>query len=293
MELWEYQVIHLNVEAPAPPPPSSAPEAPAAGPGAPVRAETVFSKEYLEKEFPGFYGGQRPAGAPAQEHPANQLRGFLNLQGREGWQLVGFYPVGQLQMMIFRRPLVVASSPEVSAAGGPPPASPPPAPIAKHRATTERATTDATATDPTAMDPTAMDPTAADRAGMDPTGTAPLLEPILERLAALERRLPPALADEPQALPFVLADLQDGAILEAQHRRELEGHPRLGTPEAARALGFRSAASLLNLAARSGYRPGLIKRGVHSALAVYVGSEKSGRGGRDRRLWVVLTIPDG
>lgn len=270
MERWEYQVIHLNVEAPppapSPPPPAAPPEAqPAAEPAAgatPIRVEAVFSKEYLEKEFPGFYGGSPPAGAPAKEHPAHQLRGFLNLQGRDGWQLVGFYPVGQLQMMIFRRPLAaVEPSGEPAAAAAAPPAG---------------------ETAPAVGQP-----------GEAPRAEAALLETILARLEALERRLPsPPQAAAPQA-PGGLADLQDGGILPAHQLDGLEDRPRLSTAEAARALGFRSATSLLNLAARSGYPRGLVKRGVHAALAVYVGSEKSGRGGRDRRLWVVLEPSDG
>ena len=84
-----------------------------------------------------------------------------------------------------------------------------------------------------------------------------------------------------------------GEILPPRRLDELRRLPRLSTPQAARALGFRSAASLLNLAARCGYPEGLVKRGGHGAVAVYVGSERSGRGGRDLRLWVVLQAPAG
>jgi hypothetical protein len=282
MERWEYQVIHLNVEPPAPapappsqPPPPAAPPAIAPGEGAPpIRVEAVFSKEYLEKEFPGFYGAPSPPGAPAREHPATQLRGFLNLQGRDGWQLVGFYPVGQLQMMIFRRPLLVEASEAPAAAVAPPPVG----------------------------DPDQQPASASHESGSPPPvegapqAPAPALEAILERLAALERRLPsppdvPPLTTVTAAgsgQPPALDALQDGEILPPERLSVFDAQPRLSTPEAARALGFRSAASLLNLAARSGYRQGLVKRGVHGAVAVYMGSEKTARGGRDRRLWVVL-----
>jgi hypothetical protein len=226
-----------------------------------AKPEQVFSKEYLEKEFPGFYGSGGQA-TSQEQHPAQQLRGFLNMQGREGWQLLGIYSLGQLLMMIFRRPLVSAvpaAAGASSAAAAPPPATP-----------TEKGA----------------------------------LERILERLESLERRLD---AGETQALPAPAPDaaspppsapaatglgpleaLQDGQILSAERCRELEGYGRLPSAEAARLLGFRSAASLLNLAARSGYRPGLIKRGVEGRVAIYVGSERNDRGGRDRRLWVVL-----
>jgi len=280
MERWEYHVIHLNVEGPsgsaaAPASAAARPEPPAAPPPA-AKPEQVFSKEYLEKEFPGFYGS---AGQPsAQEHhPAQQLRGFLNSQGRDGWQLLGFFPVGQLLMMIFRRPLVPTG-------GGP------------------------------GGGGAALSPPAAAVAPAPQTGA---LERILERLEALERRLDAGAGDNRPGTPAAAAGrrrrratavatvpsppasppppgmatleaLQDGEILAPERCRELEGHGRLSTAEAARALGFRSAASLLNLAARSGYRPGLIKRGAEGRVAIYVGSERNDRGGRDRRLWVVL-----
>jgi len=263
MERWEYQVVHLNVEASTPPPPAPPSGVEPAAGSPPTRVEAVFSKQYLEKEFPGFYGTPAAAGAPSKEHPANQLRGFLNMQGRDGWQLVGFFPVGQLQMIIFRRPLAAdpaSAAPVPSADAAASAGAPDPGPGA---AVTEPA----------------------------PSVQPPVLERILERLEALERRLPPApspvaaLAGEP---PQALAALRDGEILPPQRWDALDDQPRLSTSEAARALGFRSAASLLNLAARSGYRQGLVKRGANAALAIYMGSEKSGRGGRNRRLWVVL-----
>jgi hypothetical protein len=280
MERWEYQVIHLNVEPPAPAPP---PAPPAASPGVeaapgvpPIRVEAVFSKEYLEKEFPGFYGAAPPAGASAREHPANQLRGFLNLQGRDGWQLLGIYPVGQLQMMIFRRPLAPAP------VGGEPPTSATTAPPADSE-------------DAAAAAPVQAEPSPPPCAPSQEQEQGAVLNAILSRLEALERRLPPSSAaatpPPPQSAPQQLnaaTGLQDGEILPLERWGSLETLLRLSTPEAARALGFRSAASLLNLAARSGYRDGLVKRGGNGAVAVYVGSEKSGRGGRDRRLWVVL-----
>lgn len=282
MERWEYQVIHLNVEASAPAPPAAPTAPPPSGEPAtgtpPIRAEAVFSKEYLEKEFPGFYGAAPPAGAgaSAREHPANQLRGFLNLQGRDGWQLLGIYPVGQLQMMIFRRPLAPAP------VGGEPPTSATTAPPADSE--------DAAAAAPVQPEPS---PPPCVLSPSQEQGV--VLNAILSRLEALERRLPApsaaATPPPPQSAPQQLnaaTGLQDGEILPLERWGSLETLPRLSTPEAARALGFRSAASLLNLAARSGYRDGLVKRGGNGAVAVYVGSEKSGRGGRDRRLWVVL-----
>jgi len=264
MERWEYQVIHLNVAGAQASPQASPPQKPGQGP-APAstpRPEAVFSKEYLEKEFPGFYGSVPSAGTPAQEHPASQLRGFLNLQGRQGWQFLGFYPLGQLTMIIFRRPLPVqpVAEPAAQVAAGVPGAAEPGAAVTQ-------------------------------------PGLTPVLERILERLEVLERRLPPP--QQPAASPvispkpFFTNDLRDGEILPPLRLAELEALPRLSTSEAARALGFRSSASLLNPAARRGYPRGLIKRGVSAAMAIYIGSEQIGRGGRERRLWVVLQAPAG
>ncbi|QPN61927.1 hypothetical protein [Synechococcus sp. CBW1004] len=274
MERWEYQVVHLNVEG-GQTPPAGGPAR--QGPPAPQqRPEAVFSKEYLEKEFPGFYSSQPGGGsAQAKDHPANQLRTFLNNQGQQGWQLLGFFPVGQLTMIIFRRPQRTSPSVGTATSVGASPerrdgAPLPPAP----EVATAPASPEAAAPAPPPSAP--------------PQPSTELLARILERLEALERRLPAASSSTAEPDPW--ADLEDGAILPPQRWGELEDQPRLSTPAAARALGFRSAASLLNLAARNGYRQGLVKRGLASTLAVYMGSETSGRG--DRHVWVVLPIPD-
>ena len=303
MELWEYQVIHLNVEGAAsqpgqaPPPASPAAPAPESGPSPPPpppQQQPVFSREYLEKEFPGFYAtGPGAAGGTRKEHPAQQLRGFLNSQGREGWSLVGFFPVGQLTMIVFRRPLAAVpagtsgSAPaSVSHAGSAHAGSGEPGPAQPGLAGAEA--------------PSASRP--------------PDLEMLLARIETLEQRLaavqgPAAAAcgpqqqtgadDDPAPAPALrltaepaldareLAALRDGALLDGHTLRRL-ALPRSSTAATARALGFRSSASLLNPAARSGYRPGLVKRGSNGRVAVYVGSERNERGGRDRRWWVVL-----
>lgn len=284
MELWEYQVIHLNVEAPQNPPPAPKQPPPPPRPDDPAaatRPEAVFSREYLEKEFPGFYGGATGSGQPSQEHPAVQLRGFLNGQGRDGWQLLGFYPVGQLVMMIFRRPLRQEAS---SAAGQ-----------------QQRPAEAPTAT------PSPGSPNGAD-------DRSPELMAILERLEQLERRLAgsptPASGEEPAVEPASAAPLApeadgdpaiatspllpqltalaDGEILTPELLADLHDLPRCSTAQAARGLGFRSPATLLNRATRSGYQPGLIKHGSNGRVAVYIGQERNDRGGRNRRWWVVL-----
>ena len=130
--VWEYRVIHLNVSPPAgpsqtrsarpvsegppsPPPPPSAKQPPKPTPSAEPQKSSpsnpIFSQAYLEQEFPSFYshppssrqGGPGSGGGAQSSHPAHQLQTFLNTNGEHGWELVGFYPVGPLMLMIFRR----------------------------------------------------------------------------------------------------------------------------------------------------------------------------------------------
>ena len=126
--VWEYRVIHLNVSPPAgpsqaksarsvsdgPPPPSVKPPpkptpSPTAEPQKSGSPNPIFSQAYLEQEFPSFYSHPPSSrqggggGGGQSSHPAHQLQNFLNTNGENGWELVGFYPVGPLMLMIFRR----------------------------------------------------------------------------------------------------------------------------------------------------------------------------------------------
>ncbi|MFZ9229694.1 MAG: hypothetical protein ACO24U_07700 [Prochlorococcaceae cyanobacterium] len=122
MGQWEYQVIRLNVE----PPVASAPQQgqpqgqapgaaaqPAAGSAtAPDNAEApkqVFSEAYLKEEFPRFYDDSSDAKKAAEQQaqqndPAFQLKNFLNSQGQEGWELVGFQHAMPHVFIVFKRP---------------------------------------------------------------------------------------------------------------------------------------------------------------------------------------------
>ncbi|MEB3235274.1 MAG: hypothetical protein VKM98_07590 [Cyanobacteriota bacterium] len=111
-DAWEYQVIHLNVEDDSSKQANAgaagaAGVAPAAGTGGAASPgaspQPPFSKAYLEQEFPNFYQGPGEQQAAAK-HPAQQLQGFLNTLGEQGWQLIGLHPVGKLLMMFFKRP---------------------------------------------------------------------------------------------------------------------------------------------------------------------------------------------
>ena len=269
MQQWEYQVIHLNVDTSTPGKDGSTPPSPDAPTTPPP-----FTKTYLEQEFPAHYGPQQPPGssvpAPAQQpqHPAAQLQGFINGHGRKGWELLGIFPLGSLLMMIFRRPL----PPQEEAS------------VALGRAVAE-----------------ASDAAVLEAATTEPT-TGASLQSILERLAALEqrfaatpspspnRRQAPPLAPAPQPSPRGPSDRQaDGTwILDPKQLQALDHHTPCSTAEAARSLGFRSAASLLNQAAKHGYPIGLVRMGLNGRAAVYQGLGANRRGGRELRLWLVL-----
>jgi hypothetical protein len=117
--LWEYKVIHLNVSdqrgsAGQRSEPMSAGE-PSSSPlengfGTHQRA-FPFSRAYLEKEFPGYYSDQtdtdsgKSGTASIVKTPGTQLQEFLNHLGCAGWNLLGIFPVGSHQMLVFSRPI--------------------------------------------------------------------------------------------------------------------------------------------------------------------------------------------
>lgn len=105
MQRWEYHVIRINIEAPKPPTAAAdAPQNPAGNSS--QRPTPVFSQEYLKQEFPGFYGpGPGTSPKPSTpDDPGQQLAQFLNGQGQQGWELVGFQHAGPHTFIIFKRP---------------------------------------------------------------------------------------------------------------------------------------------------------------------------------------------
>ncbi len=95
--VWEYRVLHINVDNNAPPGPPN-PKADSS------RLGGALSPEYLEREFPEQYKGT-PRKA---KHPAEQLQGLLNQLGGQGWELSQTTQVGPLLMFIFKRPAAPA-----------------------------------------------------------------------------------------------------------------------------------------------------------------------------------------
>lgn len=106
MLTWEYQVIRLNIE----PPVAAAPEqSPADETDAKDKQAKVFSEAYLKEEFPRFYDsslqGQGQSQQPQEVDPAFQLQDFLNSQGQQGWELVGFQHANPHVFIVFKRPV--------------------------------------------------------------------------------------------------------------------------------------------------------------------------------------------
>ena len=118
MDSWEYLVIHINVEPPKAAAPGAAADAPATeAPGSREGGNArIFSESFLKQEFPHRYqGGAGERGVdPPQQHPAQQLQGFLNGHGSQGWELIGVFPVWVLSMLIFRRSKLVEPQAKVS-----------------------------------------------------------------------------------------------------------------------------------------------------------------------------------
>ncbi len=348
MSRWEYQVIHLNVEdsskpAQAPGPgPAAAPQQPPTPPAAPpppIAGQPVFSKAYLEQEFPDFYSNppsqppqQPPQGQQQPNHPALQLQQFLNGHGQQGWSLVGIYPLGSLLMMFFRRRIAEPAAQPIPAAAPSaqqqPPTPPAAAPIPPSAAPEAPDLADS-ATAPVSdwlqqimqrleslegriatppSDQTSSDPQPAPEPGLaQESSPAPPTEPARPRSTdSGERRLrrrssasqPPIPSSSPAASanlsgpPAVPAAGAPGQaeILGANHLASLQEEGGMPTFHAAKALDFRSYATLAGYGSRHGYPLGLVKEGANQMAAVYIGLEQGDRGGRARRLWAVVPV---
>jgi hypothetical protein len=113
---WDYQVIRLNVEPPvaqAPAPATEASDQP--GEASAPASSAVFSEAYLKEEFPRFYNPsdqpQQPVAQVQEIDPAVQLQEFLNTQGRQGWELVGFQHAQPHVFIVFKRPAAEQETP--------------------------------------------------------------------------------------------------------------------------------------------------------------------------------------
>jgi hypothetical protein len=106
---WEYRVVHINLrgrEGSQTPDPELASR----------RLGGSLSPEFIAREFPDQY--TQGSGAAPPKHPAEQLQHFLNLLGREGWEMVEAPRVGDLLMFVFKRPAAAAGAGADSGGGG-------------------------------------------------------------------------------------------------------------------------------------------------------------------------------
>ena len=86
------------------------------------------------------------------------------------------------------------------------------------------------------------------------------------------------------------APAADVAIVSSNTLAALQSEVGIPTFHAAKALDFRSYATLAGFGSRHGYPLGLLKEGPNKMAAVYVGLEQGDRGGRAKRLWVVIPV---
>jgi len=223
---------------------------------------------------------------------------------------VGIYPLGSLLMMFFRRRIaeLPAPTPETSPSQAAELADPvPPAltdwllPIMQRldslegriaNASFNQAPSDQN-TNPGVAKTAAVETLAAtDRqrsavsserrlrrrsSASQPSTSSPTLAPSASVSA-------PASAISPSGPP------SQAVILSANLLVSLQEEVGMPTFHAAKALNFRSYATLAGYGSRHGYPLGLIKEGPNQMAAVYVGMEQGDRGGRARRLWVVVPV---
>ena len=80
---WEYKVVQMVAQEPAD------------ATGASQKLGGTLSPEALRSQFPEHYG---------QVNGRKQINDFLNVLGDEGWELMQFHQIGQLPLMVFKRP---------------------------------------------------------------------------------------------------------------------------------------------------------------------------------------------
>lgn len=81
--LWEYKVVQMVAQAPADATDASR------------KLGGSLSPEALRSQFPEHYGGV---------NGRKQINDFLNTLGENGWELVQFQQIGELPVMVFKKP---------------------------------------------------------------------------------------------------------------------------------------------------------------------------------------------
>lgn len=89
-EGWEYKVVQMVGQVPADATDASR------------KLGGALSPEALRNQFPEHYG----------VNGRKQINDFLNLLGDEGWELVQFQQVGDLPLIVFKRPKINRHEPD-------------------------------------------------------------------------------------------------------------------------------------------------------------------------------------
>jgi hypothetical protein len=87
--LWDYKVVQMVAQRPADAADASR------------KLGGALSPESLRDQFPEHYG---------TVNGRQQINDFLNVLGDEGWELVQFQQVGDLPLMVFKRPKQLRAS---------------------------------------------------------------------------------------------------------------------------------------------------------------------------------------
>ena len=96
MPLWEYRVVHIETSRSTSPSPADPEQAS-------KKLGGLLSPDFIRREFPEQYGDD--LNFHPGKHPAQQLEYFLNMLGRDGWELTNTSQLEHLLMFIFKRPL--------------------------------------------------------------------------------------------------------------------------------------------------------------------------------------------
>lgn len=83
---WLYKVVQMVPHQPPDPEQASR------------KLSGALSAEGLRKQFPEIYAPS------AQGNPREQINGFMDRLGDDGWEFVQIYQLGDLPLMIFKRP---------------------------------------------------------------------------------------------------------------------------------------------------------------------------------------------
>ncbi|WP_338442070.1 hypothetical protein VZG28_02935 [Synechococcus elongatus IITB4] len=100
---WQYRLICLST-GPSKNQGSSAHDTPTSTP-----PEKLFSKPFLEQQFPEYYGDKAARPLPSSGG-LQQLIDLFNRLGSEGWEYYSREEISGVNLLIFRRPLADGSA---------------------------------------------------------------------------------------------------------------------------------------------------------------------------------------